>query len=62
MEVSVEVHKIIEYTIYSTVFFTSSGGLDDVLLRLTLIEQIFKDTNLMSISLSAKHPQTFCES
>ena len=36
MEVSVEVHKIIKYTIHSTVFFsflfffTSGGGVDDV--------------------------------
>ena len=33
MEVSVEVHKIIKCTIYSTVFFfffTSGGGVDDV--------------------------------
>ena len=34
MEVSVEVHKIIKYTIYSTAFFTSGGGVDDVLVRL----------------------------
>ena len=51
MEVSIEVHKIIQCTIYSTIlFFTSGGDVDDVLLRLPLIEKIIKDTNLMSIS------------
>ena len=45
MEVSVKVHKIIKCTIDSTVFFTSGGGVDDVLLRLSLIKQIIKDTN-----------------
>ena len=45
MEVSVEVHKIIKCTIDSTVFFTSGGGVDDVLLGLSLIKQIIKDTN-----------------
>ena len=62
MEVSVEVHKIIKYTIYSTVCFTSGGGVDDVLVRLSLIEQIIKDANLMCISFSVKHPQTFWKS
>ena len=62
MEVSVEVHKIIKYTIYSTVCFTSGGGVDDVLVRLWLIEQIIKDANLMCISFSVKHPQTFWKS
>ena len=62
MEVSVKVHKIIKCTIDSTVFFTSGGGVDDVLLRLSLIKQIIKDTNLMSISFSVKHPQTVWES
>ena len=31
MEISVAVHKIIKFAIYSTVFFTSDGGVDDVL-------------------------------
>ena len=64
MEVSIEVHKIIQCTIYSTIFFffTSGGDVDDVLLRLTLIEKIIKDTNLMSILFNVKHPQTFRES
>ena len=35
MEVSVEVHKIIKCTIYSTTFFTSGGGFDDVLVNRT---------------------------
>ena len=63
MEVFVEVHKIIKCAIYSTVlFFTSGGVVDDVLVRLLLIKQIIKDANLMSISFSVKHPQTFWES
>ena len=46
---SVEVDKIIKCTIYDTGFFSSSGGVDDVLERLSLITQIFKDVNLMCI-------------
>ena len=61
MEVSAEVHKIIICTIYSTVFFTSGGSVDDVLVRLLLIEEIISDANLMCISFSVKHPQTFQE-
>ena len=38
MEVSVEVHKVIKYDIYSIAFFTSGGGIDDMLVRLLLIE------------------------
>ena len=57
MEVSVEVHKIIKRAIYSTVFFPSGGGVDDVLVRLLLIKQIIRDVNLMCISFSVKHPQ-----
>ena len=50
MEVSVEVHNINKCTINSTAFFfTSGGGVDDVLVRLSLIEQIIKDAMLMSI-------------
>ena len=58
MELSVQVHKI------STAFFhyTSDGGVDDVLVRLSLIKQIIKSDNLMYISFSVKHPQTFRES
>ena len=66
MKVSAEVHKIIKYTIYSTaLFFTTlflGVGVDDVLVSLSLIEQIIKDVNLMSISFSVKDPQTFPES
>ena len=41
MKVSVEVRKIIKCTIYSTVsVFTSGGGVDDVLVRLSLMKQI----------------------
>ena len=62
MEVSVEIHKIIIFIIYNTDFFyrfTSGGGVDDVLMRLSLIEQIIKDANLMSISFFVIHPMTF---
>ena len=66
MEVSVEVHKIIICTRYSTVFavvfFTSGGRVDDVLVRLSLVKEIIKDANLMCISFNFKHPQTFGES
>ena len=59
MEVSVEIHNIFKCTIYSTVSFSLGGGVDDVLLRLSLIEQIIKDVNFMYISFSVKYPQTF---
>ena len=62
MEISFEVHKIIKFDIYNTVFFTSGQGVDEVLMRLQLIEQIIKDANSMCISFSVKHPQTFRES
>ena len=63
MNVFVEVHKIIECIIYSTVFFfTLGGGVDDVLVRLSLMEQIIRDVNLMCISFSVKDPQKFWES
>ena len=62
MKVSVKVHKIIKCAIYSTIFFLSAGGVDDMLVRLSLMEQIIKDVNLMRISFSVKHPQTFRES
>ena len=55
MEVSVVVRKI-----YSTVFFPSGRGVDDVLVRLSLTEQIIKDDNLMCISFSVKHPHFTC--
>ena len=60
MEVSFEVDKIIKCAIYNTVFFPSGG--DDVLMRLSLIKQIIKDANLMSISFSDKNSLIFLES
>ena len=46
--------------LYTVVYFFTSGvGFDDVLVRLSFIEQIIKDANLMCISFSVKHPQTF---
>ena len=62
MEFSVEVLKIIKCTICSADFFTKGDGVDDLLVRLSLIEQIIKDTSLMCISFSYKHPQAFQES
>ena len=59
MEVSIEVHKVIKCAIYSTVFFPSGGGVEDVLVRLPLIEKIIKDVNLRYISFNVKHPQMF---
>ena len=60
MEVSVEVHKIVKCTIFSTVFFFYfSIGVGDVLMWLLLLEKIIKDVNLMSISFSVIHPQIF---
>ena len=50
MEVSVEVDKISKCAIYNTVFFPSGGGVDDVLVRLSLIKQIIKEFNLMCLS------------
>ena len=53
MKVCVEVDKSIKYGICNTVFFfPSGGGVVDMLLRLSLIKQIFKDVNLMFISFS----------
>ena len=45
------------YVQYS--FFPSGGGVDDVLVRLSLIKQVIKDVNLMCIAFSVKHPQIF---
>ena len=57
MEVFVEVPKIIKCTIYSTAFcFNSDGGVDEVLVVLSLIEQIFKNASFMSILFSFKLP------
>ena len=43
-------------------FFTSGDSVDNVLVRLSLIEQIIKDANLMCMSFSVKHPETLLES
>ena len=43
MEVFVEFHKIIICTICSAVFLTSGGSVHDVLMRLSLVEEIIKD-------------------
>ena len=62
MEVSAEVHKIIKYAIYSIVFFPSGGGVDDVLVSLSIIKQIIKDITLMCIAFSVRHSEIFRES
>ena len=62
MEVSFQIDKIVKCPIYNTVFFRSVGGVDDVLMRLSLIKQIIKDVNLMYFSFSVKHPQIVWES
>ena len=62
MEVSAEVRKVVKSAIYSIVLFPSGGGVDDVLVRLSLIKQIIKDVSLMCLSFSVKHPQIFWES
>ena len=54
MEVSVEVYKIIKCAIYNTVSFPSGGGVDNVLMQLSLIKQIIKDATLMCLSFSVK--------
>ena len=61
MEVPVEVDKIIKCAVNNTVFFPSGGGVDDMLVRLSLIKQIIKDANLMCISFSVKRRQLFWE-
>ena len=42
-------------------FLTSDGGADEMLVRLSLIEQFIKDTNSMCIYFSIKQLQTFQE-
>ena len=59
MEVSAEVRKVIKSAIYSIVLFPSGGGVDDVLVRLSLIKQIVKDITLMRIAFSVRHSQMF---
>ena len=62
MKASFEVDKIIKCAIYKTVFFPSGGGVDDVLVRLSLIKQSIKEVNLIFISFNVKHPQIFWKS
>ena len=52
---------LLGYTKLVLFLLTSDESDDDVLVRLSLIEQLIKDANLMSISFSVKHPQTFWE-
>ena len=62
MKVSVEVHKSTICNIYSTVFFTSAGGIDDISVKLLLVAQFIMNAKLMCISFSVKHPHLFRES
>ena len=56
-------YKKLLNVLYTVLFsLTSGGGVDDMLVRLSLIEQIIKDANLISISFSVKYQQTFWES
>ena len=45
--------------LYNTVFSPSDGGVDDVLMKLSLIKQIIMDVNLTCLSFSVKHPHIF---
>ena len=47
---------------YFVIKLLTSGGVGDVLVRLSLIKQIIKDVNLVCLSFSVKHPQIFWES
>ena len=48
--------------LHTVPFFSPSVGVvDDMLVRLPLIEKIIKDVNFMWISFSVKHPQIFQE-
>ena len=50
------------YIQYCFVFIIISGrAVDDLLVKLSLIEQIIKNPSLMGISFGVKHPQTFRE-
>ena len=51
-----------KYAIYSITVFTLGGGVDDVLVRLSLIKQIIKGVSLMCIAVSFKDPEIFWES
>ena len=62
MEVSVEIHKIIKCIIYSIVLFPSGWGVDDVMVRLSLIKQFISIVNFMCIAFGVEHPQIFWES
>ena len=48
--------------LYTVPFFPLGWGVDEVLVRLSLIEQIIKDVNLMCIWFRVRHLQMFQES
>ena len=45
----------------NTVFFSTGVDVDEVLVRMSLIEQVIKNSDSMWILFSVKHPQTFLE-
>ena len=50
------------YVLYTVLpFFTSGKSVDGALVRLALVAQFIKDANLMCISFSVTHPETFRE-
>ena len=55
-------YKKLLNVLYTVPFFlTSGGGIDNVLVRLSLIEQMIRDANSMCISFSVKNQQTLRE-
>ena len=62
MKASIGVHKIIKFTIYNNVFLTSGSGVDEMLVRFPLIEQIINNASSIYFSFSVKQPHTFWES
>ena len=60
MEISFDIDNTVLYAILF--FFPSGGGVNDVLMRFSLIKEIIKGVNLICISFSVKHPQMFWES
>ena len=61
MEVLLRYKKLLN-VLYTVPFFLASGrGIDNVLVRLSLIEQMIRDANLVCISFSVKNQQTLWE-
>ena len=56
------IHKIFKLTICNTIFFYSGRGDGEVLVKLSLMEQVIKDASSMHISFRVKYPQIFWDS